>query len=70
MRKEYNFSKSAANPYSKRLKQQVTIRLEKETIEYFKQLADEIDIPYQKLINLYLRNCAEKELKPSLSWQE
>jgi len=70
MRKEYNFSKSAANPYSKRLKQQVTIRLEKETIDYFKQLADEIDIPYQKLINLYLRNCAEKELKPSLSWQE
>jgi len=70
MRKEYNFSKSAANPYAKRLKQQVTIRLEKETIDYFKQLADEIDIPYQKLINLYLRNCAEKELKPSLSWQE
>ena len=70
MRKEYDFSKSAPNPYTKRLKQQITIRLEKETIEYFKHLADEIDIPYQKLINLYLRNCAEKELKPSLSWQE
>lgn len=70
MRKEYNFSKSAPNPYVKRLKQQITIRLEKETIEYFKQLAEEIDIPYQKLINLYLRDCAEKELKPSLSWQE
>jgi len=69
MRKEYDFSKSAANPYVKRLKQQITIRLEKETIEYFKQLAEEIDIPYQKLINLYLRDCAEKELKPSLSWQ-
>lgn len=70
MRKEYNFSKSAPNPYAKRLKQQMTIRLEKETIEYFKQLAEEIDIPYQKLISLYLRDCAEKKLKPSLSWQE
>ncbi|MBN2355788.1 BrnA antitoxin family protein [candidate division KSB1 bacterium] len=70
MRKEYDFSKSDPNPYVKRLKQQITIRLEKETIEYFKQLAEEIDIPYQKLINLYLRDCAEKELKPSLSWQE
>jgi predicted DNA binding CopG/RHH family protein len=47
MRKEYDFSKSAPNPYVKRLKQQITIRLEKETIEYFKQLAEEIDIPYQ-----------------------
>lgn len=70
MRKEYDFSKSALNPYARRLKQQITIRLEKETIQYFKRLADEIDIPYQKLINLYLRDCAEKELKPSLSWQE
>jgi len=70
MRKEYDFSKSAPNPYAKRLKQQITIRLEKETIDYFKQLAEEIDIPYQKLINLYLRDCAEKELKPSLAWQE
>ena len=47
MRKEYDFSKSAPNPYAKKLKQQITIRLEKETIEYFKQLAEEIDIPYQ-----------------------
>lgn len=70
MRQEYDFSKSAANPYVKRLKQQITIRLEKETIDYFKQLAEEIDIPYQKLINLYLRDCAEKQLKPSLSWQD
>lgn len=70
MRKEYDFSKSSPNPYAKRLKQQVTIRLERETIEYFKKLAEDIDIPYQKLINFYLRDCAEKELKPSLSWQE
>ncbi|HPG41807.1 MAG TPA: antitoxin [bacterium] len=70
MRKEYDFPRSAANPYVKRLKQQITIRLEKETIEYFKKIADDIDIPYQKLINLYLRVCADKELKPSMSWKE
>jgi len=70
MRKEYDFSRSAANPYVKRLKQQVTIRLEKETIEYFKKIAEDIDIPYQKLINLYLRDCADKEFKPSMSWKE
>lgn len=47
MRKEYDFSKSATNPYAKKLKQQITIRLERETVDYFKQLAKEIDIPYQ-----------------------
>lgn len=70
MRKEYDFSNSSPNPYAKRLKQQVTIRLEKETIEYFKKLAEDVDIPYQKLINLYLRDCAAKGLKPTMSWQE
>jgi predicted DNA binding CopG/RHH family protein len=70
MRKQYDFSKSTANPYAKRLKQQITIRLERETIDYFKKLANQIDIPYQKLINLYLRDCAKKEIKPSLTWQE
>jgi predicted DNA binding CopG/RHH family protein len=70
MRKEYNFSKSTPNPYAKRLKQQITIRIEKETVEYFKRLANQVDIPYQKLINLYLRDCAEKRVKPSLSWQK
>jgi predicted DNA binding CopG/RHH family protein len=70
MRKKYDLSKSVANPYARRLKQQITIRLERETIYYFKHLADQVDIPYQKLINLYLRDCAEKEMKPSLTWQE
>ncbi len=70
MRKEYDFTKSAANPYAKKLKQQITIRLERETIVYFKRLAEKVDIPYQKLINLYLRDCAEKEIKPSLNWQK
>lgn len=70
MHKEYDFKKTAAHPHTKKLKQQITIRLERETIIYFKQLAEKIDIPYQKLINLYLRDCAEKEMKPSLNWQK
>lgn len=69
MKKEYNFSNSVKNPYIKKLKKQITIRLENDTIEYFKKLASETDIPYQNLINLYLRNCARNELKPSIDWQ-
>ncbi len=68
MRKEYDFSKSIKNPYARKLKKQITIRLENETIAYFKRLAEETDIPYQKLINLYLRDCAQNQLKPSIKW--
>ena len=68
MRKEYNFSNSIKNPYAKKLKKQITIRLENDTIDYFKQLASEVDIPYQVLINIFLRDCAQKNLKPSISW--
>ena len=70
MRKEYDFSKSIKNPYTKKLKKQITIRLETDTIEYFKQLASEFNIPYQVLINIFLRDCAHKNLKPSISWQK
>ena len=70
MRTEYNFSNSNKNPYIKKLKKQITIRLENETIEYFKNLAVETDIPYQKLINLFLRDCAEHQKKPSISWNK
>jgi len=70
MRPEYDFSQSVPNPYAKKLKQQITIRLEADVIEYFKILSKEVDIPYQKLINLYLRECAERKLKPSIQWQE
>ena len=70
MRKEYNFSESIKNPYAKKLKKQITIRLENDTIDYFKQLASEVDIPYQVLINIFLRDCAQKNLKPSISWQK
>jgi predicted DNA binding CopG/RHH family protein len=69
MRKEYDFSKAKRNPYAKRLKQQITIRLDKPTIKYFKGLADELGIPYQTLINLYLRDCAEKKRKLAMRWK-
>ena len=69
MRKEYDFSKGRKNPYAARLKKQVTIRLDERTIAYFKSLSEESGIPYQTLINLYLRDCAETQKKPSLAWK-
>lgn len=69
MRKKYDFSKAKRNPYAKRLKQQITIRLDQDTIAYFKKLAEETEIPYQTLINLYLRDCAATEKRPSLRWR-
>ena len=67
MREHYDFSNSIENPYAKRLKKQVTIRLDEDTISYFKQLADDKGIPYQSLINLYLRDCAQNH--KDLKWQ-
>ena len=69
MRKNYDFSKAKRNPYAKRLKQQITIRLDKPTIQYFKDLSEESGIPYQTLINLYLRDCAVTERKLSMKWK-
>ncbi len=69
MRKGYDFSKSVKNPYAKNLKKQITIRLEPEIIAYFKQLALETDIPYRKLIDLFLQDCARNQKKPSLKWK-
>lgn len=69
MRKEYDFSKGKRNPYAKRLKQSVTIRLDRATLDYFRLLADELDVPYQTLINLYLRDCAVTERRPSMHWR-
>ncbi len=70
MRSHYDFSKmkGTKNPYIKQLKQPITIRLDKDTVAYFKSLASEIGMPYQNLINLYLRECAVEEKKPSLKW--
>jgi predicted DNA binding CopG/RHH family protein len=68
MRDEYDFSQSVPNPYLKKLKKQVTIRLEEDVVNYFKQLSEEVGIPYQSLINLYLQDCVRSERKPSLDW--
>jgi len=69
MRKEYDFSKAKRNPYAARLKRQVTIRLDRLTVDYFKELSEETGIPYQTLINLYLRECAATRKKLSLNWK-
>jgi uncharacterized protein (DUF4415 family) len=70
MRKEYDFSKMKGrkNPYAKGLKKQVTLRLGVDVIEYFKGLSEETGIPYQNLINLYLRDCALSNKKLTLKW--
>ena len=68
MRKEYDFSKSVKNPYLKKAKQQVTIRLDQDTISYFKAMSRKNGIPYQNLINLYLRECAQAGKKVSINW--
>lgn len=69
MRDHYDFSNSVKSPYAKKLKKQVTIRLDEDTIEYFKALADDKGIPYQSLINLYLRDCAQSRRELKMEWQ-
>lgn len=71
MREHYDFSKMKGkkNPYIKRLKQPVTMRLDKDTVEYFKSMAEETEIPYQTLINLYLRDCAANHRKLDMQWK-
>ena len=69
MRKRYDFSKARRNPYARKLKKQVTIRLDEDTLAYFRKLADETEIPYQTLINLYLGECARSRKKPSMRWK-
>lgn len=70
MRKHYDFGKmkGARNPYSKVLKQPITMRLDKATVGYFKALATELGMPYQNLINLYLRDCALSHKRLELKW--
>lgn len=68
MRKEYDFTKAKRNPYTSVLKKQVTIRLDQKTVEYFKKMAKDAGVPYQTLINLYLRDCAESRRKLRLDW--
>lgn len=70
MKAEYDFSKmkSRKNPYVSKLKKQVTIRMGEDVIEYFKSMAEETSIPYQSLINLYLRDCVAQHRKIDLTW--
>ena len=69
MRKEYDFSKARRNPYAKRLKKQITIRLDEQTLGYFRSLSIETGIAYQTLINLYLRDCAATRKKLAIHWR-
>lgn len=70
MRAHYDFStmKGRKNPFVKYLKQPVTIRLDRDTVAYFKAMADQTGIPYQSLINLYLRDCAMRRRKLQMEW--
>ena len=68
MKEEYDFSNGRRNPYVKKLKKQITINLDVDTIDYFKRQAEATGVPYQTLINLYLSDCAARKKKLQLSW--
>jgi len=69
MRDEYDFSKARKNPYATQLQKSITIRLDEDSVGYFKAISEEIGIPYQTLINLYLRDCATSHRKLNLQWK-
>jgi len=69
MREEYDFSQSEKNPYAARLKKQITIRIDADAIDYFKNISEQIGIPYQSVINLYLRDCAHSNRQLTLDWK-
>jgi predicted DNA binding CopG/RHH family protein len=69
MKQEYDFTNAKKNPYAKKLKTQITINIENDTIAYFKGLAESTGIPYQTLINLYLSDCAKSNKKLSIAWE-
>jgi hypothetical protein len=71
MRDHYDFSKmkSVRNPYYGKIKHPITIRIEKGSLVYFKQLSEEYEMPYQSLINMYLRDCAQTKKKPRTKWE-
>jgi uncharacterized protein (DUF4415 family) len=68
MKDEYDFSNARKNPYAKRLKKQITINIDADTIDYFKDQSNAVGIPYQTLINLYLSDCAAHQRQLELSW--
>ncbi|MBI4987022.1 MAG: BrnA antitoxin family protein [Rhodocyclales bacterium] len=69
MRKEYDFSNARKNPSASQLKKRITIRLDGDALDYFKSISAEVGIPYQSLINLYLRDCAASRRKLNLNWK-
>lgn len=69
MRDNYDFSNAVKNPYAEKLKDKITINLDAAVVRYFKELSKENGIPYQMLINLYLRDCAENSRKLDLTWK-
>lgn len=69
MKKEYDFTEAKKNPYTKVLKEQITINLSKEVLEYFKNLSQETSVPYQTLINFYLLDCVKNQKKPAFEWK-
>ena len=70
MREEYDFSNAKKNPYAAQLKRQITINIDRATIDYFKAQSESVGIPYQTLINLYLRDCAVNKRQLDLSWRD
>ncbi len=68
MKKEYDFSNARKNPYSGKLKKQITINIDTDTIDYFKNQSEISGIPYQTLINLYLSDCATQKKQLQISW--
>jgi len=69
MRKEYDFSKAKSNPYVKKLRKQVSLKLDLDTIDYFKKQADETGVAYQNLINLYLSDCVINSKQINITWK-
>ena len=71
MKPEYDLSKMKArkNPYASKLKKSVTMRLSEDVIGYFKNMANDAGVPYQNLINLYLRDCVMQHRKVQIAWQ-
>ena len=68
IKKEYDFSQAKRNPYSGQLKKTITIRIDEDSITYFKDMADETGLPYQVLMNMYLKDCAENKRKLDIKW--
>jgi uncharacterized protein (DUF4415 family) len=69
MREEYNFENARKNPYAQKLKRQITINVDSDTVDYFKGLAESAGLPYQTLMNLYLRDCADHRRTLQVRWE-